>query len=59
VTANMAVQIANPADLAHPRASTPIDMQRREVMLDKYRKGQVTSSDKDDQAKGVISNVAR
>jgi pilus assembly protein CpaD len=59
VTANMAVQIANPADLAHPRASTPIDMQRREVMLDKYRKGQVTSSDKDEQAKGVISNVAR
>lgn len=59
VTANMAAQIANPADLAHPRASTPADAQRRAVMLDKYRKGQVTSSDKDDQAKGVISNVAR
>ena len=59
VTANMAAQIANPADLTHPRASTPVDTQRRETMLDKYRKGQVTSSDKDDQAKGVISNVAR
>ena len=59
VTANMAAQIANPADLAHPRAMAPIDTQRRETMLDRYRKGQVTSSDKDDQAKGVISNVAR
>jgi pilus assembly protein CpaD len=59
VTANMAAQIANPADLAHPRATTAMDAQRREVMLDKYRKGQVTSSDKDEQAKGVISNVAR
>ena len=59
VTANMGAQIANPADLTRPRASTPIDTQRREVMLDKYRKGQTTSSDKDDQAKGVVSNVAR
>ena len=59
VTANMAAQIANPADLAHTRATAPIDSQRRETMFDKYRKGQVTSSDKDDQAKGVISNVAR
>ena len=59
VTANMAAQIANPTDLTRPRASTPIDTGRRETVLDKYRKGQATSSDKDDQAKGVISNVAR
>ena len=59
VSANMAAQIANPADLTRPRASTPIDTGRREGMLDKYRRGQATSSDKDDQAKGVISNVAR
>lgn len=59
VSANMAAQIANPADLSHPRATSAIDAQRREVVLDKYRKGQVTASDKDDQAKGVISNVAR
>lgn len=59
VTANMAAQIADPADLAHPRQMTPGDASRRAIMLDKYRKGQTTSSDKDDQAKGAISDAIK
>lgn len=59
VTANMAAQIADPADLAHPRQMTPGDATRRINMLDKYRKGQVTSSEKDDQAKGVVSDAIK
>ncbi len=56
-TANMAAQIANPADLAGPRAMTPPDAQRRVLMLDKYRKGEVTSSAKDAQAGGAVSQA--
>lgn len=59
VTANMAAQIANPADLARPQHSTPIDAARRATVLDKYRKGLVTASDKDDQAKGVVSDAIK
>jgi pilus assembly protein CpaD len=56
-TANIAALIANPADLVAPRQSQPVDAQRRETVLDKYRQGQMTSSAKDDQASGAISNV--
>ena len=59
VTANMAAQIANPADLVRPQHSTPIDAARRATVLDKYRKGQSTASDKDDQAKGVVSDAIK
>lgn len=59
VTANMAAQIADPADLAHPRQSTPADAGRRAVVLDKYRKGQITSSEADDKAKGTISSAIK
>jgi pilus assembly protein CpaD len=59
VTANMAAQIANPADLARPQHSTPADAARRAVVLDKYRKGQITASEKDDQAKGVVSDAIK
>jgi pilus assembly protein CpaD len=59
VTANMAAQIADPADLAGPRASTPADAGRRLTVLDKYRQGKVTSSEKDEQAKGAISDAVK
>ena len=39
VTANIAAQIADPADLLAPRASDAPDAQRRQVVLDKYRQG--------------------
>lgn len=57
VTANIAAMIANPADLAEPRAMDDADAARRETVLGKYRQGLATSSVKDDQASGAISNV--
>ena len=59
VSSNLAAQIADPRDLQTPRAATPIDMTRRSVVLDKYRKGEVTSSAKDDSATGAISNAIK
>lgn len=59
VTANMASQIANPADLLGPREMTPQDASRRQFVLDKYRKGEVTSASKDDQADGAVSRAVR
>ena len=59
VHANMTAQLANPGDLVHPRSSTPTDAGRRLTVLDLYRKGQVTSSGKDDNAKGTLSNAVQ
>ncbi len=57
VTANVAAQIANPRDLIAPAVMTPGDNVRRAVVLDKYRRGEVTSSAKDDQADGKTSST--
>jgi pilus assembly protein CpaD len=57
ITANMAAQIANPADVLNPRALDPTDAARRQTVLDHYRKGEKTSSDKDDQANGAVSTA--
>jgi pilus assembly protein CpaD len=57
VTANMAAQIANPEDLLRPRGETPVDAQRRATVLDKYRKGETTSSARDEQAAGAVSKA--
>jgi len=57
MAANLAAQIANPEDLIRPRDSTPIDAGRRDTVVGKYRKGEVTSSAKDDQANGAISKA--
>jgi pilus assembly protein CpaD len=57
VTANIAAQIANPQDLLRPRTMTPADAQRRATVLGKYRQGLTTSSARDDQAAGAISQA--
>jgi len=57
VTANIAAQVANPEDLLDPRPETPIDSGRRATVLDKYRKGEVTSSAKDEQSNGIVSKA--
>ena len=57
VNANIAAQIANPGDLAEPRAVDPADVQRRTFVIDKYRQGQPTATVKDVQASGVVSGV--
>jgi len=50
VTANTAAQLAEPSDLLSPRPSEPPDAMRRETVLDKYRQGVTSSSQKDQQA---------
>lgn len=40
VNANLAAQIANPRDIATPRAMTPSDAGRRSVVIDHYRAGE-------------------
>jgi pilus assembly protein CpaD len=57
VTANIAVQLADPEDLLHPRTMTPPDAARRETVLEKYRQGVPTSTAKDTQANGAVSTV--
>jgi len=59
VSSNLAAQIADPRDLQTPREATSADMGRRSVVFDKYRKGDVTSSAKDDNATGAISNAIK
>lgn len=39
---NLAMMVENPSDLLTPRASTPVDQNRRAVVIEKYRKGEVT-----------------
>ena len=60
VTANMAAQAANPADLVRPRADDAPDAERRMTVLDKYRAGKVTAAD-EPQAKagGEIAHVGQ
>lgn len=57
VSANMAAQVANPEDLLRPRDATPADAGRRDVVMGKYRRGEVTSAARDDQASGAISKA--
>lgn len=57
--ANMAAQIANPADLKGPRATTPPDAGRRADVLAKYRKGENTATQTDKQATGVIAQAVK
>ena len=57
VTANLAAQIADPADLLRPRESDPPDAMRRQTVLDKYRQGATTATQRDAQANGAVSST--
>jgi pilus assembly protein CpaD len=57
--ANLAAMVADPHDLTRPKTETPYDATRRETVLGKYRKGELTSSQKDDQATGAISQAVK
>ena len=59
VNANFAAQLANPADLARPRDMDPADAARRADVLDKYRRGEPTSTQADEQAKGALSQAVQ
>lgn len=57
MAANMAAQVANPEDLIRPRDMDPADADRRGAVFGKYRKGEVTSSKKEDSSSGTISKA--
>ena len=52
--ANLAAQIANPADLLGPRTSTPADAERRAVVIEKYRQGRPTGAEKSGDERVVV-----
>jgi pilus assembly protein CpaD len=54
---NIAAMIADPRDLALPKAEDSADAQRRLTVLDKYRKGESTPSQKAGEQSGAISTV--
>lgn len=56
---NLAAMIADPADLVSPRDMTPSDAQRRSVVLDKYRKGEVTSATRGDSDSAAVSEIGK
>ena len=55
LNSNLAAMIADPADIDRPRGIDPADAGRRQVVVEKYRAGQVTSSAVDSQAKAQVS----
>jgi pilus assembly protein CpaD len=57
VTAGLAAMIAYPEDLLAGREMDPADGGRRAVVLDKYRKGQPTATQKSDDASGTVSEA--
>lgn len=57
ITANMAAQIANPADIVAPREMDPADAQRRSTVLERYRAGQITAAETDQRSSGQVSRV--
>ncbi|MFT4089744.1 MAG: CpaD family pilus assembly lipoprotein [Asticcacaulis sp.] len=59
VTANMAAQIADPRDVAAPQPATPADAGRKVTIIDKYRKGEITSSAENEAARGTISDAIK
>jgi pilus assembly protein CpaD len=59
VTANIAAQVAYPADLLHPAAAAPPDAERRDTVLSKYRQGTTTSTAADPQADATLSSVGK
>lgn len=58
-SANLAALVANPRDLVTPTPMDPSDITRRNTVLGRYRRGEVMSSARDEQAVGSISNAVR
>ena len=54
---NFAAQVANPADLLGPRTMTPSSAERRDVIFDKFVKGESTITKKDNDEKNVIKGA--
>lgn len=54
---NFAAMLEDPGDLDGPRPSTPRDASRRDLVIEKYRKGEVTGSQDPNGDGGRISDV--
>lgn len=54
---NLAAMVANPRDLVEPRGMTPRSSERRDVIWDKYIKGEATIAEKADEEKAKVSDV--
>lgn len=54
---NLAAMVANPRDLVEPRRTTPRSSERRDMVWDKYIKGETTISEKADEEKSQVSEV--
>ena len=57
ISANRAAMIADAADIVRPRAEDPVDAARRQTVLGRYRRGEVSTSAKDDQGSVTVSNA--
>ncbi|MFQ5626203.1 MAG: CpaD family pilus assembly protein [Methyloligellaceae bacterium] len=55
---NLAAMVANPEDLIGPKGMTPRDSQRRDVIMDKYVKGDATISKKAEEEKAKVSEIS-
>jgi pilus assembly protein CpaD len=56
---NLAAMVDNPTDLVQPRGETPAYEGRRTVVLDKYRKGDATSTNYPNAGQGKISDIGK
>lgn len=54
---NLAAMIADPGDLISPRNMAPADAARRGTVLEKYRAGEATATERSDQDSGAVSEV--
>jgi pilus assembly protein CpaD len=57
VAVNLAAMIANPSDLVGDQPMDPADIGRRSIVLSKYRSGEKTSAERNDDASGAISSA--
>lgn len=56
---NLAAVVADPADLINPRNMTPAEAARRNTVVGKYHRGEVTSAQKDASDSASVSQVAK
>ena len=54
---NFAAMVADPADLLGPRDMTPADAQRRGEVLERYRRGDITATERVEEESGAVSEV--
>ncbi|MFY0638632.1 CpaD family pilus assembly protein [Maricaulis maris] len=55
---NLAAMVADPRDLVAPRDMEPGDTGRRQTVIDGYRAGESTASERSDYESGAVSRVA-